>query len=216
MAALAACSSSEGQAHEEEGAEVAGVVIERQDGEDESSDVAVSAERPVEDLADGPADGPAEGEAEETAVEDRPESLELLRSGPARIGTVWLATDGQWVGIDGQSLELGVDAPTDIRLDALVEVTASPVEASLTACQVRVRAPEDAELQGAGALSVAVVIERQDGELQRTVLDPLDLDVDLAPGEGVDLVAGTPDGSPVALDADDDAQVRCEGRFDRT
>ena len=44
----------------------------------------------------------------------------------------------------------------------------------------------------------------------------LDLDVALAPGDDVAVDVTAPDGDAIALDADLDAQARCEGRFDRT
>lgn len=191
---LAACSPGEDAASE---TEVAGVVLERgaegQHGEEPDGDE-------------------ADAEQAEGAPEDeRPPGLSLLRSGPTNIGTVWLSAAGQWVGLDGQSLDLG-DVPSPAHLNAIVEVDAG--RAQLEGCELRLVAPEDAELEVAGEFTVEVVVEHASGEETRIPLDAFDLEVTLTPGD--ERILEVESARLVDLDADLDQQVHCEGRFDRT
>ena len=183
---LAACSSPDEDAH----TEVAGVVLEHE-----------------ADAADEAPDGPPE------EADDRPAGPMLLRSGPVATGTVWLSAAGEWVGLDGQVLDLD-SVPAPVHLDAVVETTDDG--ATLEGCKLRIVAPEDAELEAVGVLTIDLVVEHATGEPSRVTLEPVDLDVHLAPGDDVAVDVTAPDGDAIALDADLDAQARCEGRFDRT
>ena len=197
VAVLAACSSEP-----DADTEVAGVVLERGSGQDEHPAGPQEAAGEPGELAEPPAE--ADGEV--------PRALSLLRSGPVSVGTVWLSAAGEWVGLDGQLLEPD-DVADPVHLNALVETDGD--QTRLLGCEVRIVAPEDAELQGDGMFTVETVVEHTSGEPTRTPLDPFEVELTLAPGQDLSLDV---DGAETAieLDVDRDRQVRCEGRFDRT
>lgn len=204
---LVACSSDDTAGMEME-TEVAGVVLDRgtegEPDEDPDDDGPV-----VEDAVPTP-DDDLEGPPDEDVVE-RPTDLSLLRSGPTSIGTVWLSAAGQWVGLDGQSLDAS-EVPSPAHLHAIVDVEAG--RAQFEGCELRLVAPDDAELEVVGEFTVEMVVAHTADDQTRIALDVFDLDVTLAPGgERTVAVAGT---TTVDLDVDHDRRVHCEGRFDRT
>lgn len=199
LVVLAACSSEP-----DEDTEVAGVVLERGSSEDE-------AQAGQEDGVGEPDEG--DGEPPTGPDDGLPTGLHLLRSGPVSIGTVWLSAAGEWVGLDGQILE-PEDVAAPVHLHAIVETDGDRTR--LLGCEVRIVAPEDAELQGEGMFSVETVVEHVSGEVTRSPLDPVEVEVTLAPGEALSLDADASPEPAIDLDVDRDRQVRCEGRFDRT
>lgn len=199
LVVLTACSSEP-----DEDTEVAGVVLER------GSVGHGAPEGPPDEVGE-----PDEGDGQAPAGPDDgvPLGLHLLRSGPVSIGTVWLSAAGEWVGLDGQILE-PEDVAAPVHLHAIVETDGD--QARLLGCEVRIVAPEDAELQGQGRFTVETVVEHVSGEVTRSPLDPVEVEVTLAPGEVLLLDADAATDQAIELDADRDRQVRCEGRFDRT
>lgn len=199
-----ACSASESDE-----TEVAGVVLDQD----------TSAEASSASGAEG-SEGPA-GSAGPDALpspDDRQDEpaippLVVLRSGPATVGASWLAAAGAWVQLDGQSLERGTQGDA-LYLDAAVAFDAAQ-RAVPEGCLVRVVAPEAADLHAAGVVSVELVVEVADRASIRTVVDDVELALELAPGERWELtLLGAETLGPV--DADQDVVIRCEGRFDRS
>lgn len=207
---LVACSSGEELGSQ---TEVAGVVLDSEDEggsvEEPADEEAVSGETdPATEVPEVP-EVPEDPDGESSG--ERPADLSLLRSGPTSVGTVWLSAAGQWVGLDGQSLAVG-DEPSSAHLHAIVEVDAG--RARFEGCELRLVAPDDAELQVTGEFNVEVVIAHASGDETRVPLDPFDVEVSIAPGNERDVeVEG---GARIDLDVDLDRQVQCEGRFDRT
>lgn len=187
--------------------EVAGLVLDRADGLVTDEDPATT---PPEEPPAPTDPDPGDDAPEDLGIAP----LTVLRSGPTAVGAVWLAAAGTWVGLDGQTLELGEVRP-HLHLDAEVEVVDAG-SARPTGCVVRVVAPDDAELQVDGTLVASVVIDDPDGGSLRTPVDPITLELLLPPGDTWELGLVLDAATELAVAPRPDATIRCEGRFDRS
>lgn len=192
---------------------MAGVVLDAED----------TAAEPGDDASTAPDDPPQSTHGDATQDgEDQPQDdeglgidpLVVLRSGPAAVGTTWLAAAGTWVGLDGQTLEPGA-VPPPLHLDAEVEVS-DPEPARAIGCIVRLVAPVDADLQVDGILTAELVIVEPDAAPVRTPIDEVVLDLLLAPGDTWELGLVIPEDTAFDVAPRPDATIRCEGRFDRS
>jgi hypothetical protein len=197
VAALLAVACSGAEEDVVAATEVAGVVLEREAGGD-ADDGQHAEAAPGRDVAEEAADG-------------RPEGLLLLQSGPVSVGVVWVAAAGDLVALDGQTLEHDTE-PSAAYLDAVVDVAAAGER--LQGCELRLVAPEGAELHATGVMAADLVVDRDPDPPLRFGLSPAELDVVVAAGQ--DLTMPLMLEEPGELDAERDTQVRCEGRFDRT
>jgi hypothetical protein len=64
-------------------------------------------------------------------------------------------------------------------------------------------------------VSAEVVVEDARGDRIRAAVDPLDIEVSLAPGQVVDLDIAPEGDDTIEIGADEAVQAHCEGRFDR-
>jgi hypothetical protein len=211
-ALLAACSAVDDEAAEPE---VRGVTIDRsdlEDGPDEgSSGDGQAGDEPVDEGS-----GAGEASTEEADSEGASPSgigdLLLLRSGPLAVGTVWLAAAGDWVGLDAQTIDPGTGA-VPAHLDVVLDPDGG--RAQVRGCTLRLVAPDDATFEAVGDVSAEIVLEDATGGTVREPVDPMDIEVVLAPGQAVELQTAIEGDATMDVGPGEAVRIHCEGRFDR-